>query len=176
MPNPYVILAAFGATIGLAVASFGIGHHIEYLELVAYQKTQAAAAEKQVADNKTALVKQQQADQAAMDKINQDHGVQLNEITQRRDALLTANRNLTQRLWVSTSSGKQPSGVPQVGASGPDDAQSGRAALSYGSSKFFYDEFAQADVDTATIAALQQIVAHDREVCNGSLPGAAAAK
>src|ERR1700686_2653740 len=99
MINPWVIVGGLLAVIAIGTGSFGFGYHVESLKFAAYQTAQIAAAEKQVVDNKTALLAQQQADQAALAQINQTHRGELNEITQRRDALLTANRNLTERLW-----------------------------------------------------------------------------
>jgi len=169
---PWLILGALAVVAGAAVGGYVYGHHVEEVQFDLYKTAQQAAAEKQVAANKTALLAQQQADQAEMSRINQSHGVQLNEITQRRDALLAANRSLSQRLYVGVAgTGWQPAQLPETGASGPVDAGDTQAALSVGSSEFFIREFAQADADLATIGALQQVVVHDREVCNGQLPG-----
>jgi hypothetical protein len=172
MINPWMIIGGLMAVLAIGAGSFGFGYHVESLRFSAYQMAQTAAAEKQVGDNKTALLALQQKDQAALATINQTHRGALNEITQRRDALLTANRNLTERLWVSTASaGKQPTGVPKAGPSGPVDAQAGYTALPAGVGSWLVDQFTQADSDIATITALQQVVVHDREVCNGQLPG-----
>src|ERR1700737_1700029 len=102
--NPWLILGAFVAVIGTAAASFGYGHHVEYLAYMAYRKSQEAVAAKQVADNKAALLAQQTADFAKMAQINQTRSGEIDAITQRRDALLAANRTLTRRLYVRVSS------------------------------------------------------------------------
>lgn len=170
--NPWAILGALLTVLALCAASFGFGHHVEYLALVAYQKSQTTAAEKQVADNKSALLAQQQADAAAMAQINQTHGVQLNAITQRRDALLAANRNLSQRLWVRTASADKPAtGVSKTGSGGSVATDSGEVELPQQLASWLVDQFTQADNDAALVTSLQQVVIHDRLVCNGSLPG-----
>jgi len=170
--NPYAILGGLLAVLAIGAGAFGFGYHVESLKFAAYQSAQAAAAEKQVGDNKSALLVQQQADQAALATINQTHRGELNEITQRRDALLTANRALTERLYVGTTGArKQSTGVSKAGTSVTVDAQAGTAALDQRTSQFFLDEFAAADKLAASYTALQQVVVHDREVCNGQLPG-----
>lgn len=169
---PWVLLGAVVLVAGAALFGYVEGHRAEEAKFNLYKSQQAAAAEKQVAANKSALLAQQTVDAAQMAKINQTRGVQLNEITQRRDALLTANRDLTQRLYVRTASAsRQPAGVLQTGAGGTVDAQAGAAALDQRSSQFFIDEFSAADQLAAAYAALQQVILHDRAVCNGSIPG-----
>ena len=177
LPNPYAILGGLLAVIALCVASFGFGHHVDHQAFVAYRETQAAEAEKQVAANRTALLDQQQADQAVMAKINQSRGDQINEITQRRDALLTANRDLSQRLYVAiSSSGSAKPAVPTAGTRGPVDDGGSQAEIPTTIAPWLIDQFTQADSDAALVGALQQVVAHDRAVCNGSLPGIVAAQ
>jgi hypothetical protein len=169
---PWVLLGGIVVIAGAALFGYVEGHRAEEAKFNLYKSQQAAAAEKQVAANKSALFVQQQADAAAVAKINQTHAENLNEITQRRDALLAANRSLAQRLYVRTAdAGKQPAGVFKTGASGTVDAQAGAAALDQRSSQFFIDEFSAADQLAADYAALQQVILHDREVCNGSVPG-----
>ena len=172
MPNPWLILGAVLTVLALVAASFGYGEHVEHLKLVAYQKAQTAAAEKQVADNKTALLKQQQADQAALAQINQTHGEALNEITKRRDALLAANRSLTQRLWVHVASaGSAEPAVSTPGTGGSVDAQAGVAELDGQTAQFLISEASRADQLAADYAALQQVIVNDHAICNGQLPG-----
>jgi hypothetical protein len=169
---PWALLGGVAIVAAAALGGYVYGHRAEEAQFNLYKSQQAALAEKQVAANKTALLVQQQADAAAMDKINQAHGEQLNEITQRRDALLSANRDLSQRLYVrTTSTGQRATGVSKTGAGGPVDAQAGTAALDQRSSEFFIDEFSAADQLAAGYAAAQQVILHDREVCNGSIPG-----
>lgn len=168
---PWLLLGGAVLVAAACAASFYYGHHVESLAFDAYKSQQAAVAAKQEAANRAALLVQQQADQAKMDQINQEHAGETDEIVKRRDALLAANRSLTQRLWVRTHSTDSKPAVPEVGASEPVDAQGSSAALSDGSAKFFIDEFAAADQLAADYAALQQVITHDREVCNGSLPG-----
>ncbi len=142
LPNPYAILGGLLAVIALCVASFGFGHHVDHQAFVAYRETQAAEAEKQVAANRTALLDQQQADQAVMAKINQSRGDQINEITHR----------------------------------GPLDDGGSQAEIPTTIAPWLIDQFTQADNDAALVGALQQVVAHDRAVCNGNLPGVVAAQ
>lgn len=169
---PWILLGLVVVFIGAMTAAFFEGKHIETTVFEKYVSDQKAAAEAQVAANKAALLTQALQQQAAMDVIKNTHAGALNEITQRRDALITANRNLTQRLYVATASSSVKSAdLHSAGSSGPGDNETGTAALSIGSSEFFLDEFAQADSDIATITALQQVVTEDRLVCNGSLPG-----
>jgi hypothetical protein len=174
--NPWLILGAFLTVIGVAAAGFGYGHHVEYLALQAYQKSQEAAAAKQVADNRAALLAQQTADFAKMAQLNQVHTGDLNAITQSRDALLAANRNLTQRLWVSVSRPSSGAAVPQAASGVAMDAQAGAAALDQRSFGFFVNEFSAADQLAADYAILQKVIVDDRRVCNGELPGAAASQ
>src|ERR1700686_29733 len=113
MINPWVIVGGLLAVIAIGTGSFGFGYHVESLKFAAYQTAQIPAAEKKVVNNKTALLAQQQADQAALAQINQTHIGELHAITQSRDTLLAANSDLTRRLWVRTrGAGKQPVGVP----------------------------------------------------------------
>ena len=169
---PWVLLGGVVAILAAAATGYFYGHHVEELEFAAYRSAQTAAAAKQVADNKSALLKQQQADQAAMAKINQTHGEALNEITKRRDALLAANRSLSQRLYVHVASaGSAESAVSAPGTGGSVDAQAGVAALDQRSAEFFIDEFSAADRLAADYAALQQVIVNDRATCNGQLPG-----
>jgi hypothetical protein len=174
--NPWLILGAFLTVIGVAAAGFGYGHHVEYLALQAYQKSQEAAAAKQVADNRAALLAQQTADFAKMAQLNQTHTGDLNEITQSRDALLAANRNLTQRLWVSVSRPSSGAAVPQAASGVAVDAQASSVGLPPDLANFLIDKFTQADRTAADYAALQQVIIQDRATCNGELPGAAAAQ
>lgn len=174
---PWLLLTAGVAFAAACAASFYEGHHIESLAFDAYKSQQAAEAAKQVASNQAALRAQQAADQAKMEQIDQEHAGELNEITKRRDALLAANRSLTQRLWVRTSSAPsaQP-GVSETGTSKSLDAQTSSATLDQRSSQFFIDEFSAADQLAADYSTLQQVIIHDREVCNGALPGVPAEK
>jgi len=172
---PWILLAVAVAMIALAFGAYRFGVHVEKQSFDAYVSKEAAAAQAQVASNQKALKDLAASDAAAMDALTQSHNEATNENTQRRDALLTANRNLTQRLWVATagrpSSG--PAAVPSTGASGPVDNATGYATLSIGSSSFFIDEFSEADQLAIDLAAAQQVIIQDRKVCDGSLPGIA---
>jgi hypothetical protein len=169
---PWVLLGGVAIVAAAALGGYVYGHRAEEAQFNLYKSQQAALAEKQVAANKTALLVQQQADVAAMDKINQAHGEQLNAITQTRDTLLAANSDLARRLYVRTASpGQRTSGVSKAGASGPVDAQAGEIELPQQLGSWLVGRFTEADDDANLVTALQQVVIHDREVCNGSIPG-----
>lgn len=169
---PWALLGGVVVVIGAALAGYVYGHRAEEAAFNLYKSQQADAAEKQVAANKTALLVQQKSDAAALDKINQSHGVAINEITQRRDALLSANRNLSQRLWALTAGpSKQSTGVSQTGPGAGVDAQAGAVELSPVLGTWLVGRFTQADSNAALVTSLQAVVVHDREVCNGSIPG-----
>lgn len=169
---PWVLLGGVAVVAAAALFGYVEGHRAEEAQFNLYKSQQAALAEKQVAANKTALLSQQQADTAAMDKINQAHGEQLNEITQTRDTLLAANSDLTRRLYVrTTSAGQRTTGVSKAGASGAVDAQAGEIELPEQLGSWLVGRFTEADDDANLVTALQQVVIHDREVCNGSIPG-----
>jgi len=169
---PWILLAALTVFIGAIGASFFYGKHVEELVFNAFVSAEAAKAQAQVASNKSALLKQAAVNQAAIDSINQTHAEDTSENLKRRDALLTANRNLTQRLYVATaSSGSGGAVVPASGTSGPVDNATGYAALSIGSSNFFIDEFSEADQLAIDLTAAQKLIIQDRLMCNGSLPG-----
>jgi hypothetical protein len=169
---PWLILGAVVVVAGAAISGYVYGHRVEEAQFNLYKTQQAAAAEQQVASNKTALLKQQQDDAAAMATINQTHAENLNEVTQRRDALLNANRDLSRRLYVVTASAsKQPVGVSKAGASRPVDAQASEVELPQQLGTWLVGRFTEADDDANLVTVLQQVVVHDREVCNGSIPG-----
>jgi len=173
---PWIILGGVVAILAAAATGYFYGRHVESLEFAAYRSAQAAAAAKQAADNKSALLKQQQADQAAMAQINQTHGEALNEITKRRDALLAANRALTERLYVHVASaGSTEPAVSSPGTGGSVDAQAGVAELDGQTAQFLISEASRADQLAADYAALQQVIVNDRATCNGQLPGIAQA-
>lgn len=175
--NPWPLLAGLIAAISLVAAGFGFGHHVEYLKLSAYESAQKAAAEKQVADNKTALATQQVVQQQALQQITLNHVQETDELTKRRDALLLANSDLTQRLFVRTASaGSGQSAVPKTGARGPVAADPGYVALPRGLTPWLIGEFTEADSDAALVTALQAVVVEDRKICDGSLPGIPAAQ
>jgi hypothetical protein len=169
---PWAILGAVVAIGAAAVGGYFYGHHVEALAFSAYQSAQAAAAEKQAAANKTALLAQQSANQAAMTKTSQTYAGEIDEITKRRDALIAANNSLTQRLYVhvaSPSSAKP--GVPETGASGPVDASASEVELPQQLNGWITDRFAEADRNAALVTSLQQVIVEDRLICNGQLPG-----
>jgi hypothetical protein len=170
---PWLILGAAVVVAGAAIGGYVYGHRAEEVQFNLYKTQQKAVAEQQVAANKGALLKQQQDDAAQMAKLTQSHGVQVNEITQRRDALLNANRDLSQRLWVAVSTGasQRATVVSQAGTRGPVAADTSEVALPRRLAPWVIAEFTEADSDAALVTSLQAVVVHDREVCNGSIPG-----
>jgi 2-keto-3-deoxy-6-phosphogluconate aldolase len=170
---PWLILGAVVVVAGAAIGGYVYGHRAEEVQFNLYKTQQKAAAEQQVAANKEALLKQQQDDAAQMAKLTQSHGVQVNEITQRRDALLNANRDLSRRLWVavSTDAGQRATVVSQARTGGPVVAGTSEVELPQQLGGWLVDKFTQADKDADLVTSLQQVVVHDREVCNGSIPG-----
>jgi hypothetical protein len=174
---PWLLLGAVVLVAGAALTGYVYGHRAEEAKFNLYKTQQAAAAEKQAAANKSALLAQQQADAAQMEQINQTHGVQLNEVTQRRDALLSANRDLSKRLYVSIAdASKQPVGVPQAGTSASLDAATSEFQLPQQLAPWVVGKFTVADNNANLATALQQVVIKDRLECNGSVPGLTAAQ
>lgn len=168
-------LAELVFVILIGAACYGWGHHNETLVYNAYVSKQDAAAQKQVGDNKTALLKQQQDDAAAMTALNDNHQEQLRDLQKanenaRADAIASTSK-LRQYI---TSTSRQPADVPDAAASGSVAAGTGAAPLRDGVSdldQWLTSQWYDADQLTLTVTALQQIVTADRKTCNGSLPG-----
>jgi hypothetical protein len=173
--NPYVILAELAIVLGLCFGSYQWGSHNESLVFEAYKSQQASKAEEQVADNKGALLDQERQQSAALAKIVQDQKGNINEITQRRDALLADNQHLSlqlRRFLTGSSSTAALVSSSTAGTQGLDGASD--AAFSERLAKlseFNTAQFGAADLYIAQISALQAVVAEDRKICNGVLPG-----
>lgn len=176
--NPYLIIGALVGAIALTFGGWYAGHHGEEQVFNAYKATQAAAAEKQVATNVTAVAAISASEADGLKQIAATAQESLNEIQKRNHALVGNNAalsstvaSLQRRL---TGASQQLAAVPKAGAGGSDDHAASDPALSIGLAdlvKFNSAEFYAADQYAVNLNAAQQVIVQDRQICNGSLPG-----
>lgn len=173
--NPWAILAGVGAALALALGGYFYGHHVESLAFEAFKAQKVAAAEKQVVSNHDAVAAISASEAAGLRTISATQQEQINDLTQRRDALVANNDDLARRLQQHLARpGKPAASVPQAatGTGRPDAA--GDATLSVGLQQFtgwLTQRFYEADTLAVRLTAAQAVIQQDREICNGSLPG-----
>lgn len=175
MINPYAILGALVAAVGLALSGYFYGHHVETLAFDAYKSQQAASAEKQIVQNHDAVAAVAASEAEGLRQIAATQKENIDELTKRRDALVAANSDLAVRLQhYLASAGRPATSVPQVAAGTRGSDAAGDAALSVGLQQFTgwaADELYAADVLAVRLTAAQKVIEQDRLVCNGELPG-----
>jgi hypothetical protein len=175
MLKPYAIVAEIVLVIGLCFGCYGWGHHNESLVFEAYKSQQNSRAETQVADNKGELLVQERQQSAALAKIVQDQKGTIDETTKRRDALLADNQRLSLQLRGYLTGARSTAALvsSSTAGTGGSDAANDAAFLERLAklSEFNTGQFGAADVNIATITALQAIIAEDRRICTGALPG-----
>lgn len=172
--NPWHLLAELALVLALCVGSYMWGSHNEALVFDAYKATQGQKAEAQVADNKGALLRQAQEQAAGMAAIAQNRQEKLDEITTQRDRLLADNAAVSDRLRKFLGASATAALVQRstAGTSGPD--AKAYAALSdrlEQLARFNTERFAEADQLVVDFNAAVDVIAQDRRICDGSLPG-----
>ncbi len=179
--NPEALAFKALAGIAAAVAIFTWGHHVGYTGEKAtydlYVANQAKIAAMQVANNKIALDNQKAQFDLDQQKMEQDHAKALENISSARDAAIADSANSAERLrkYLAHPSARTVvvSG-PATGPGQPATVSQGAGELSDGVSDFnrwLIDEFSRADTNAATLNEAIDLIAKDRAVCNGSIPG-----
>lgn len=181
IPLPPIVWKVVGVLAAFAIVAAGAlfeYHHIQTTAVNDYKSKQAVVAEKQVATNQTAVAAITASEAEGLRQIAATAQESRNEIQKRNDALVGTNAALTdtvgklQRRIASAS--QQPVVVSQTATGGSVADGAGDPALPVGLAdlvRFNTSQFKLADEDTVTITALQAVVAQDRQICNGSLPG-----
>lgn len=177
--NPQALLAKIAIAGIVVVVSASTGGYFAYKyeksAYDAYVSKQAAASTAQVLSNKTALDQQAAAFKAQIDAIQKDHANEISQISSARDAALADSAVYAGRLRQYLSRpGVRPAGMPEAAASTGGANATGASQLSDGVSDlnwYLTNQFSLADTIAATLNEAEQVIAKDREVCNGSLPG-----
>lgn len=171
---------AIGALVvaGAAGGMFVWGHHVGYTgEKAIYDKyvsDQKIAADEQKAANKNALAQQAAEFQMQMAAIEKDRTDAITHLTNQRDAALADRDRSAGQLrafLARTDLGPEVSGPA---ASGSGDHAAGQVRRIDGVSflnQWLIERLGQCDVDAANLTTAQQVIAKDRETCNGHLPG-----
>ncbi len=181
LPIPPLVWKAVGVLFAVIVVAAGTTaelHHIKTQAVATYKTEQAAVAQKQVVTNHATVAAISASEAAGLRKIAADAKESRDEIQKQYDAAAGSNAALTAAVGKLRArlayAGKQSTQLPQTGASGPAADGAGNAALPEGLAelvKFNAYQFKLADDDAVTVTALQKVVAQDRAICDGSLPG-----
>lgn len=180
--NPYWILAKVGIAVAVVGGAFFYGHHLGYSgEKSAYDlyvAQQKSAAEQQVAANKSALAFQQAQYSLQINKLQQDHSDEVANLTTQRDTALADSSKYSGQLRQYLSGSHRVAAVVPVAsgsAAGTDSAGQGGLLDGVSSLNWYLTQrFHDADVNAATLNEAIAVIAKDREICNGSLPGVTA--
>jgi hypothetical protein len=173
-------LAIKAAVVVLAVGTaFGYGHHVGYkgekVKFDGFVSEQKAIAEKQVADNAAALKSQAAKYDADIATIKADHDAKIQHVQTERDSALADSATSAERLRrYIAGSGVKPATMPKVAASTGGANSAGNSGLPDGVSdlnRYLINQFSAADAIAVTLNEAEQVIAKDREVCNGQLPG-----
>lgn len=181
--NPQAILAKV-AIVGAAVAgAYFWGHHngtaSEKAVYDLYVSQQAAKGETQLADNKTALLFQQTQFDLQQTKLAKEHQDEIDSLATARDVAVRDGAVWSQRLRNYLAATHSSTGGVVVHGSSTGTDQSATGSESPGglldgvSSLNWYltQRFHTADVNAATLNEAIDLIAKDRETCNGALPG-----
>lgn len=179
--NPQAILAKVAIVGAVAASAYLWGHHNGYSSEKAaydlYVAQQAQQAESQVTANKSALLFQQTQFQLAQAKIEKDHTDEIANLASARDAAVADSGHYAERLrYYLAHSGGKPAGVSGSASSAVQSAtdSQGAGGLSDGISdlnRYLIQRFYTADVIAATLNEAIDVIAQDRAVCTGALPG-----
>lgn len=179
IPSPYVLLAKVGVCVAIVGGAYLYGHHNGYTgEKLVYDKyvsDQAAKAEAQVAANKSALLFQQTQFNLDQTRVQKDHSDEITKLTATRDAAVADSQRAVNGLRAYLASAGRRAVVVHEAATGTTGAnQEGSGGLSDGVSSlnwYLTQRFYTADVNAATLNEAIDLIAQDRQYCNGSLPG-----
>lgn len=179
--NPQAILAKVAIVGAVAASAYLWGHHSGYsserAEYDLYVAQQGQKAEFQVAANKSALLFQQTQFQLAQAKIEKDHTDEVANLASARDVAVADSGHYAERLrYYLAHAGGKSAGVPGSAASAvqPATDSEGAGGLSDGISglnRYLIQRFYTADVIAATLNEAIDVIAQDRAVCTGALPG-----
>lgn len=181
--NPQAILAKV-AIVGLALGGAYLwGHHSGFSSEKAaydlYVSQQGQKADAQLADNKTALAFQQTQFQLEQDKLQKDHQNEIDSLSTARDAAIRDGDAWSGRLrsYLAAQHARVGAAVVPSAATGtgqPAAVSQGAGGLLDGVSSlnwYLTQRFHTADVNAATLNEAIDLIAKDRETCNGALPG-----
>jgi hypothetical protein len=178
--NPYALLGGIGAAVALAIGSYFYGHHeganAVQAQFDSFKEKQATASAGQIASNVAALAFQQTMYGLQIAAIQKDHSDEVQAIQKRADdALASSNYYAGQlRKFLSASAGRKQPAVSGTAASAtganaasPGGQYDGVQRLNF----WLVGRFTVADTVAAKFNEAVAVIAKDREICNGSLPG-----
>jgi uncharacterized membrane-anchored protein YhcB (DUF1043 family) len=181
IPTPFSLQAlAVKALVGLAVVggAFGGGYYLGFKhEKLVYDNfvlSQKDAAQKQLIANKDALDKQASANADQVRQIQSEYADNAQHLQAARDAALADSTASAQRLRQYLASSHARATMPGASAGSVGTASQAADRLSDGvSSLNFYlvQRFHDADDNTAALNEAIDLLAADRQVCTGALPG-----
>ena len=166
IPNPWAIVGALVAAIGLAVGGYFYGHHVESLAFDAYRAQQVAVAQKAEADAQVAARAAEQTYDSKLADATAAYQENLDALTKRRDALERQLADGSERVYVTVAR-PGSNGVPQAATAPGRADETVSAALSQRSAEFFAGQFAEADRLASLVNLAEQVIAQDRQTCNG---------
>lgn len=178
--SPYTLLGGTVAVVALAVGSFFYGHHegadAVQVKFNQYKTDQSTLANKQLSDNQAALAKQQKSFDDQIAAIQKDHANEVTDIEKRRDSALASSDYYAGQLrhFLNAKPGPTVAGVsaPAASANGANGSSAG--GLPDGVSNlnwYLITRFSAADVIASRLNEAVAVIAKDREICNGTLPG-----
>lgn len=174
-PSLAVKVIVWAALIGAtSAASCYLGYRHEKLVYDNYVLTQKVAAEKQTIANQAALKSQQDAFDAKLNQIHSEYTDNAMHLQASRNAALAAAADYSSQLQrYIASSHQRPSMSDAQGSSAGTDTAGSNGLLDGISSLNWYltQRFADADALAVKFNEAVQVIAQDREFCNGSLPG-----
>lgn len=171
--------AALIGSAALLAGMFIWGHHVGYTGEKAvfdkYVSNQKTIADLQVSNNKLALSNQQEQFNQALSQIQQDHKDEVTKLGAARDAALADSDAYASRLreYIARA-GQQSTGVPHPAASAAGATDAGSGGLYDGVSDlnwYLVQRFYLADQNASRLNMAIALLAEDRKICNGSLPG-----
>lgn len=179
--NPQALAVKALVTVVAVTAIFAAGAYVGYrhekLIYDNYVLKQKDAADKQLAENQAALKSIQAQHDAAVDQIHTEYTENAQHLQAARDAAI-ANASASAdslRRYIATAHVKQPgmSGAKGGSAGTPATGESS-AGLSDGVSSlnwYLTQRFSRADDVAIRLNEAIDLLAEDRRVCNGALPG-----
>jgi hypothetical protein len=177
--NPQALAVKTLIYVGAAGALFFGGYYLGYKhEKTAYDlyvTQQKVAAEAQEISNQNALAALAASDAAAVQTIKAQHNETVKQIEASRDAALSNLASSDQRLRAYLAgTGQQRPKLPHSAASAKGSAGAAPGGLFDGVSNldwYLTYRFSDADSNTAALNEAVALLAEDRKICNGSLPG-----
>lgn len=166
IPLPYKLIAIAAAFLSCTLGGYFFGHHVEALAFDAFKAKQAAVAAQATADAQAHARAAEESYATSMSAAQTSYQENLDALKKRRDALEAALSAGPQRVYV-TASRPAAGSMPQASTGTSGTGETIPTALSFGSSKFFVDEFAEADRLASLVNYAEQVIEQDRNTCNG---------